>query len=82
MSRCPLSYRKGCRCPECRADHAALARYYRTLRRETRVLTGGVLTAPLPPEAHGQLSTYVNWGCRCDRCMSANAAYSRKWRNR
>lgn len=26
---------------------------------------------------HGLLSTYTNWGCRCDRCRSAKSSYNR-----
>lgn len=24
---------------------------------------------------HGELSTYNNWGCRCERCRAARRAY-------
>ena len=28
---------------------------------------------------HGNVSTYTNWGCRCDACCEAKAAYHRWW---
>jgi len=28
---------------------------------------------PSPLPKHGRPSTYVNWGCRCEKCRKANA---------
>lgn len=52
-----------CRCDICRADHA----WYQAegvIKRRDRL-------HELPPEAHGRLGTYTNWGCRCDLCKAA-----------
>lgn len=37
---------------------------------------------PPPPDAHGCLSTYVNYRCRCEPCREARRAYDRKRHNR
>jgi hypothetical protein len=34
----------------------------------------------IPAHDHGKRSTYQNWGCRCQRCKDANAAYIYRWR--
>lgn len=55
---------------------------WRQERLAARVLVDGRLVAPLPPIHHGKHSTYVNHGCRCEKCGAANAAYCESWRAR
>lgn len=40
------------------------------------------LAAGLAPDdpRHGKPSSYTNWGCRCDECRAAWAAYKRATR--
>ena len=41
------------------------------------------MTDPEPYQpTHGTASTYNNWGCRCDLCRAASAAYARELRAR
>jgi hypothetical protein len=38
---------------------------------------------PMPADApHGSLSTYVNYGCRCEPCRTANRENARRYRER
>jgi len=53
----------GCRCDECREDHALVARLYRNGYWGGRDLV------------HGSVSTYVNNRCRCELCSAAKATY-------
>jgi hypothetical protein len=52
---------------------------YKARVKAERVLIDGVLVAVLPPERHGQLSTYKNFGCRCNRCRAAVDAVKNRW---
>lgn len=67
-----------CRCDECVAAIRA-ARIAQKKDRHARVGT-------LPSEKHGNYSTYLNWGCRCQPCRKAfqihNKPYSAAWRAR
>ncbi|MDX2986436.1 hypothetical protein [Streptomyces caniscabiei] len=66
-------YQRGCRCPECRAGHAAYQGLKRTERQAdpTRADRAG----------HGKRSTYINYGCRCPDCRAAQARYLRARRD-
>ncbi|MGW0642351.1 hypothetical protein [Streptomyces badius] len=65
----PAKYRRGCRCPECVADHNARhakGRVKRVARRDTAEFSHGV-------------NGYSNWNCRCPKCKDeAAAAYARQ----
>lgn len=63
------SYNNGCRCPDCRQANTVFCAERRVLRR-SRV-------SEMPPEKHGTISGYENWGCRCDVCSSAEAEHRR-----
>ena len=64
------SYVSGrCRCEVCSAAHA-WAQQEGTIKRRMRL-------DELSPSAHGRLSTYTNWGCRCDACRTATRDYKR-----
>lgn len=54
-------YQRKCRCAECVAANRA----YNRGRRAN--------PPALPDGAHGSNSTYVQYGCRCDRCKQAHA---------
>ena len=47
---------------------------YKARIKAERVLIDGVLVAVVPTERHGRLSTYKNFGCRCDQCCAATDA--------
>jgi hypothetical protein len=51
-----------CRCEKCRSANTELAAKYRRARS----------TSAATPPTHG-VSTYSNWGCRCDICVAAHA---------
>lgn len=57
------SYRRGCRCDDCRAANTECHRELRAKRKARKT-----------PEAieHGK-GAYVNWGCRCEVCTKANS---------
>lgn len=57
------SYRRGCKCSECRAAHAERIAGQRARRRTTGVDDWAM---------HGRLSTYHNWGCKCADCTRAS----------
>jgi DNA-binding CsgD family transcriptional regulator len=63
------SYNNGCRCPDCRQANTVFCAGRRALRR-SRV-------AEMPPEKHGTISGYENWGCRCDACSAAETEHRR-----
>lgn len=65
-------YNRGCRCDECRAIATAKSAA-RKWRRILRTVTGenGKPYAVDAPN-HGTVSTYTNWGCRCDPCREVN----------
>lgn len=76
-------YRGGCKCDACRAAHAALMRRYRhnrlgVLPWDEYLRTIRKSKADL---VHGIRSTYINSGCRCDKCKGANTAHTRERRN-
>ena len=58
----------GCRCPDCRAAHAA----YVSAARARRIANGA------PTTAHGKPSTFDNYACRCDLCVAAKRASRQK----
>lgn len=60
--------RSACRCDLCRAANTERSRLERAIR--------AARVDEVPPEAHGRLSTYKNWGCRCGLCTAANAVQS------
>jgi hypothetical protein len=65
-------YNKGCRCDECRtiSTQKAAARKWRRILRTVAGENGKPYAVHAP--RHGTLSTYTNWGCRCDPCRVAN----------
>ena len=70
----PSSYRRGCRCAECRRENAARHKKLRAERKKRR----GEASFE-----HGR-SGYENWGCRCEVCTAertkANAAAVLRYR--
>lgn len=73
----------GCHCEQCRCAHRAQAARRRAWRRDQRRADdAGRLVAPLPPEQHGNTSTYTNWSCRCRLCAEANRLYCKGLRMR
>jgi hypothetical protein len=72
----PGTYRRGCRCDECRAANTRYAREERKKRRER------LETAQFK---HGA-AAYTNWGCRCEVCTKAHtklcAPAGERWRKR
>lgn len=58
-------YRNGCRCEDCRKANAAHARKERARWRER---------GQLPASGAHNVSTYRNYGCRCDVCKAAMKA--------
>jgi hypothetical protein len=62
----------GCRQSCCRAAHAAAAGRRNAMRR--RLLAEGAEIT------HGLKSSYDNWGCKCEPCAAAAAAYRRDLR--
>ncbi len=65
-----------CACEVCetkrKARNTEYMRRWRARRRESTP----------PPDAHGRLSTYINWGCRCDACLEAHRSYHRERRRK
>ena len=59
-------------CEPCRLASAAAARDGIEARRE-RMANG-----EQPPGGHGNVSTYKNWGCRCDPCVEVHAEHQRR----
>ena len=54
-----------CRCQPCRDANAALQR--KQVTRRAAVVSDAEVQ-------HGSVSTYINWGCRCDECKAAHSA--------
>lgn len=73
-----VEYHRGCRCGGCRAARCARTLELRAEKKSRRVLIDGRLVAPT--NEHGTISTYNNWGCRCDPCVEAATAYHRRYR--
>lgn len=63
-------YPSGCRCPLCRTANAKKHREFRAARKAK------ILSDPTVAK-HGLRSTYVNWGCRCQKCTDAHKASCR-----
>ena len=62
------AYRDGrCRCEVCTGDSTDRSRVERAARKQR--LRANPNLAP-----HGTVSTYKNWGCRCDLCRTAGSA--------
>lgn len=70
------TYRRGCRCEDCRAANAAYTKQLREGRQKQLSTT---------PIAHGA-DGYTNWGCRCEACRRAHAVQVRpstaRWQER
>lgn len=60
-------YVRGCRCDGCRT--ASRNRQYRQKKIRQKRLAKDMTLAN-----HGQASTYMNWGCRCEPCTTAHSA--------
>lgn len=65
------SYRRGCRCDQCRAANAEMHRRWR-VNAAARADALGV--------SHGTTARYTNYGCRCDQCREANRLRLRTYR--
>ena len=64
---CGSSYRQGCRCTECKREHADDALEYKA----KRALNGGrPLLEGKPEVQHGDITMYGR-GCKCELCMQA-----------
>lgn len=61
------TYRKGCRCTACRADHRRQSSEDRRERAKD--------PAAADRAGHGSPSTYKNYACRCEPCTTAHTAY-------
>jgi hypothetical protein len=64
-------YKRGCCCFDCRCANTDRVLVQNAQRRAR-------LNAGLASPAHGRYTTYSNWGCRCQPCRDAWAAY---WRD-
>lgn len=62
------TYAYGCRCPECAA---ANAEYQRS---KAKVRLAAKLAADPDSAPHGTVSTYTNYGCRCESCTEVHSA--------
>lgn len=70
-------YWKKCRCGSCKGAYNT---YQRVQRKSRSARRGGTTPDPLLP--HGRVSTYSNWGCRCDRCTEAATSAVRESRRK
>ena len=70
----------GCRCEVCLVAHRERAHSLRQTRYAARRMEAGRLVAPLPTGRHGLNASYVNHGCRCERCTAAHSAACSKRR--
>lgn len=61
----PAGYRRGCRCRPCTDAHAQ-----RIADQKARRLARAAEDPSLIP--HGTQSGYINWNCRCPKCVEAN----------
>jgi hypothetical protein len=66
------SYRKGCRCDECKAANTASYMKWKRSRSPKHI----------PHHVHGTLGGYTNYYCRCDRCKTAKSAEDRSYQKR
>jgi hypothetical protein len=64
-------YAHGCRCDVCRKGNTAKGNEQRRVR-AARLKEDPTL-AP-----HGRASTYLNWMCRCNECITASTTAHRK----
>jgi hypothetical protein len=73
-------YSSKCRCDLCRKAHAEYARAARARERGSDTRRNAHVVR------HGTYNEYNNYGCRCDECKAAIAAYrlprNRAWRTR
>ena len=72
-----------CRCDECRAANREYLRQYRAANREAIRASQARYTTKLKGSEHiphGTRYGYSDFGCRCDECRAANAAYARQRR--
>lgn len=76
QNSCGSSYRQGCRCAECRREHADDALEYAA----RRALNGGrPLLEGKPDVQHGDITMYGR-GCKCELCMRAMREKSLEYR--
>lgn len=68
----PTTYRKGCRCDDCRDATRA--------RRAAQAAQRAADPAAADRAGHGRAGTYKHYGCRCDDCRAANTADARQRR--
>lgn len=68
------TYRKGCRCADCREAHRCKAGEDRVRRAKD--------PAAADRAGHGRASTYKNYACRCRPCTTAHSAYLAEGRER
>ena len=66
-------YRYGCRCEVYRGANTAQGR-------EGRARRAAALPGVSDQLKHGLKATYVNYGCRCKRCVAAQSAANRQRR--
>lgn len=66
------TYIKGCRCADCREAMRVRAAEKRAAWRSD--------PAAAARAGHGKLSTYKNYGCRCEPCTAANTEATRAQR--
>lgn len=57
-------------------------REYQKRMRERYSNNTELLKLEKPNVTHGKNSTYVNYGCRCDECLDAHAAFVREAKKR
>lgn len=67
----PHAYAAGCPCRRCLDAHRDYNRELRHRRYAAREWVNGRLVAVQVGLRHGRVSTYNNWGCRCDPCTRA-----------
>ncbi|PWI08359.1 hypothetical protein DIZ27_23255 [Streptomyces sp. NWU339] len=66
------TYRKGCRCDDCREAHRQRCSEWRESKKQDPTAADWA--------GHGKTSTYKNHGCRCAPCRRANTEYWRVYR--
>lgn len=64
-------YRQGCRCQPCKTANADWSATQRAVYRATAAVDPSVI-----PE-HGTLTSYAQWGCRCEKCVEHVREYDR-----
>lgn len=75
INTCSWDDPAGCACKDCLDGWKAVER--RKHKKRARDLEEGKVKV-----THGELSTYVNYSCRCGDCMRAKVAYNRSLRVR